>query len=120
MTKIPIDECKKRNASRSSIKVVPDEAIDKMYARFETQKNPGGIVVLEPTDDALNKLKYEPEDFNQWSKIHIIGDVHGCYSCLSEYLGEMKSDELYIFVGDYLDRGIENAEMFRFLVNMYE
>lgn len=118
MTGLPIEECKKRNAGRQDLKVVPDDAIDKMYARFATQKNPGGITVLEPTDDCLDKIIYRPEDFSHWKKIHIIGDVHGCYSCLKEYLGETKPDELYIFVGDYLDRGIENAEMFDFLVNM--
>lgn len=103
MTDIPIEECKRRNAQREWLKRVPEAAIDKMYARFATQKVPSGVTVLPSTTDVLSDLNYSPNDFNQWKKIHIIGDIHGCYTCLSEYLGEMKDDELYIFVGDYLD-----------------
>lgn len=118
MTGVPIEECKKRNASRESLKIVPEEVIDKMYSRFATQKIPGGVTVLDPSDNVMDKISYKPENFDNWKKVHIIGDVHGCYSCLNEYLGNMNPDELYIFVGDYLDRGIENAEMFKFLVEM--
>lgn len=46
------------------------------------------------------------------------GDIHGCYTALKEYLdsvGGIKEDEYYIFCGDYIDRGIENGEVIRFL-----
>lgn len=118
MTDLPIEECKRRNAQREWLKRVPEAAIDKMYARFATQKVPSGVTVLPSTTDVMSDLNYCPNDFNQWKKIHIIGDIHGCYTCLSEYLGEMKDDELYIFVGDYLDRGIENVEVFKFLCDV--
>lgn len=118
MTDLPIEECKRRNAQREWLKRVPEAAIDKMYARFATQKVPSGVTVLPSTTDVMSDLNYCPNDFNQWKKIHVIGDVHGCYTCLSEYLGEMKDDELYIFVGDYLDRGIENVEVFKFLCDV--
>lgn len=118
MTDLPIEECKRRNAQREWLKRVPEAAIDKMYARFATQKVPSGVTVLPSTTDVMSDLNYCPNDFNQWKKIHVIGDVHGCYTCLNEYLGEMKDDELYIFVGDYLDRGIENVEVFKFLFDV--
>lgn len=118
MTDLPIEECKRRNAQREWLKRVPEAAIDKMYARFATQKVPSGVTVLPSTTDVMSDLNYCPNDFNQWKKIHVIGDVHGCYTCLNEYLGEMKNDELYIFVGDYLDRGIENVEVFKFLCDV--
>ena len=112
MTDLPIEECKRRNAQREWLKRVPEAAIDKMYARFATQKVPSGVNVLPSTTDVMSDLNYCPNDFNQWKKIHVIGDIHGCYTCLSEYLGEMKDDELYIFVGDYLYHGIEHIEGF--------
>ena len=96
MTDLPIEECKRRNAQREWLKRVPEAAIDKMYARFATQKVPSGVTVLPSTTDVMSNLNYCPNDFNQWKKIHVIGDVHGCYTCLSEYLGEMKGDELYM------------------------
>lgn len=118
MTDIPIEEVKRRNSMRNELKRVPDEVIDKMYSRFETQKIPSGIKVLKP--DELNTIWYKPINFDvddKYKKIHIIGDVHGCYTVLNEYLnGEFKHDELYIFTGDYLDRGIENAEVMNLLL----
>lgn len=32
--------------------------------------------------------------------------------------GGIKDDEMYIFVGDYIDRGIENAEVIAFLMSI--
>lgn len=98
MTDLPIEECKRRNAQREWLKRVPEAAIDKMYARFATQKVPSGVTVLPSTTDVMSDLNYSPNDFNQWKKINIIGDIHGCYTCLSEYLGEMKDDELYMWL----------------------
>lgn len=118
MTDLPIEECKTRNKQRDKFKWVPDEAIDKMYSRFATQKVPSGIAVLKP--DELHKILYHANDLNGYKKIHIIGDVHGCYTCLKEYLGEMKDDEFYLFCGDYIDRGIENAEVVKFLLTLIE
>lgn len=121
MTDIPIEEVKCRNRLRDEIKQVPDEVIDKMYSRFETQSVPTGIKILKP--DELDTIWYKPMDldynpFNVWNKVHVIGDIHGCYTVLKNYLdinGGFKSDELFVFCGDYIDRGIENAEVIKFL-----
>lgn len=118
MTDLPIEECKKRNTEREAYKQVPEEVIDKMYARFATQKIPSGLTILKPLD--IDKIFYEPIDMNQWKKIHIIGDIHGCNTCLQEYLGEMKDDEYYIFCGDYIDRGPENVDVVKFLLSLIE
>ena len=112
MTDIPIEEVKRRNASRDELKRVPDSVIDKMYSRFETQQIPAGIKVLKP--DELDTIWYRSMDLSEYKKIHIIGDIHGCYTVLKNYIdsnGGFKSDEFYIFTGDYIDRGIENAEV---------
>lgn len=121
MTDLPIDVCKERNSQREPLKRVPEEAIDKMYARFETQKVPTGITVLKP--DELDKIWIHPIDLSQYHKIHHIGDIHGCNTVLQDYLnsnGGIKDDELYIFLGDYIDRGIENVEVLKFLLGIYQ
>lgn len=120
-TSLPIEVVKERNRNRPELKRVPDEAIDKMYSRFQTQKIPAGITVLRP--DELDRIWYKPMDFNQYKKVHHIGDIHGCYTALKQYLddnGGMKDDEMYIFVGDYIDRGLENAEVVKFLLSVYQ
>lgn len=121
MTDIPIEEVKRRNVNREEIKRVPEEVIDKFYSRFATQQIPSGIKVLKP--DELDTIWYRPMDLSAYNKIHVIGDIHGCYTTLKEYIdtsGGIKANEFYIFAGDYVDRGIENAETVNYLCGLSE
>lgn len=118
-TDIPIDEVKRRNTNREVLKRVPEETIDKMYSRFATQKIPSGIKVIKP--DELDTIWMRMIDLSDYNKIHHIGDIHGCNTVLQKYFsdnGGMKDDEFYIFTGDYIDRGLENAEVVKFLISI--
>ena len=116
MTDLPIEECKRRNASRVPLKVVPDECIDKMYSRFKTQKIPSGITVLKP--DEFDRVFFHKIDLSEYKKIVHIGDIHGAYTALMEYFKDgFRDDYFYIFLGDYTDRGIENAETLNFMMD---
>ncbi len=118
-TGIPIEEVKRRNAGREPLKRVSDQVIEKMYSRFATQKIPSGVKVISPEE--LDTIWFPPRDFSQYKKVHHIGDIHGCNTALQQYLsdnGGMKDDEFYIFTGDYIDRGIENAEVVNFLISI--
>lgn len=117
-TDLPIEECKRRNSLRSFLKQVPEEVIDKMYARFETQSIPSGIKVIKA--DELNNIWFKKIDMNKYEKIVHIGDIHGCYTALMEYFKNGLNDNYaYIFLGDLLDRGIENAEVLKFMLEIY-
>lgn len=118
-TDIPIDEVKRRNANREPLKRVPDAVIDKMYSRFASQKIPSGVKVIKP--DELDTIWMKQFDLSEYKKIHHIGDIHGCNTALQKYLsdnGGIKDDEMYIFLGDYIDRGIENADVIKFLISI--
>ena len=118
-TDIPIEEVKRRNAGRDELKRVPEEAIDKMYSRFATQKIPAGIKVIKPNE--LDTIFMKCIDLSEYNKIHHIGDIHGCNTALQKYLldnGGIKDDEFYIFTGDYIDRGLENADVVNFLISI--
>lgn len=118
-TDIPIEETKRRNRMRPTVKQVPDEAIEKMYSRFATQKIPSGITVIKP--DELDRVWMKQIDLSSYKKVHIIGDIHGCATALKEYIQNViNPDEFYIFTGDYIDRGLENAEVVNFLLAIYE
>ena len=121
MTDLPMEECIKRNLLRQpSYKVVPTEAIETQYSRFKTQKIPSGIKVIKP-NEFEEVVQFKPIDLSKYEKIHHIGDIHGCYSALQEYLKEgIKDNEFYIFCGDYCDRGIENAKVLNFLFNIMD
>ena len=118
-TDIPIEEVKRRNANREVLKRVPEEVIDKMYSRFATQKIPSGIKVIKP--DELDTVWMTMFDLSEYKKIHHIGDIHGCNTVLQKYLsdnGGIKDEEMYIFTGDYIDRGLENADVVKFLISI--
>lgn len=89
--------------------------------------------ILEKTQNALKKIpkKYKilkPEEWKNclyqmpnlsaYKKIHHIGDIQGCYSVLKKYLKQIKEDEYYIFLGDYINRGIENGKVLKFLLKI--
>ncbi len=118
-TDIPIEEVKRRNSNREELKRVPDAVIDKMYSRFKTQKIPSGIKVIKPNE--LDTIWTKLFDLSEYRKIHHIGDIHGCYTALKKYFddnGGIKDDEMYIFTGDYIDRGVENADVVKFLISI--
>jgi len=118
-TDLPIEECKKRNSQRDGYKVVPDFVIDKMYSRFEGQKIPSSMTVIKP-ENFDNEVKFPIFDLSEYNKIHFIGDIHGCNTVLQEYFKEgIKEDEYYIFTGDFIDRGIENADVLKFMLTIY-
>lgn len=115
MTDLPIEECKRRNAGRIPLKQVPEESIDRMYARFKSQKIPSGIKVLKPEE--LDQIWLKKFDMSKYEKIVHIGDIHGCNTALMEYFKEGFNDNyFYIFVGDLVDRGIENADVVKFFI----
>ena len=115
-TDLPIEECKRRNAQREPLKRVPEESIDKMYARFKNQKIPGRIKAIKP--DELDTIWMREFDMSHYAKVVHIGDIHGCYTALSEYFKNNSLDDektMYIFTGDYIDRGLENVEVMNFM-----
>ena len=118
-TDIPIEVAKERNAGRPEYKQVPEAEIDKVYSRFATQGKTSGFTVVKP-EEFEKILTTEPYNWNDYENIHIFGDIHGCYEPLKEYFEKYPYTEKdgYIFVGDYLDRGIQNLEVFNFIKDM--
>ena len=121
-TDVPLETCLKQNKMRNEFKVVPDEAIKNIYARFESQPVPSGITVIKP-NEFKDIIKNDPIDLSSYKKLVFIGDIHGCYDTLMQYPDfkeGLKDDTEYIFIGDYLDRGNQNAEVFNFLTSIMD
>ena len=118
MTDVPIEVAKAQNAKRDPIKFVPEEAIDRAYARFANQKIPSGIKVIKPNE--LDTIWYKSVDLSSYDKVHIIGDIHGCYTALKRFMNDVdvNANEYFIFLGDYLDRGLENVETIEYLMEL--
>lgn len=119
-TNVDKDECIKRDSLRDENKRVGKYVIERMYQSMINSKVPGGIKVVS-SEDWLKETRYRTVDLSAYSKIHHIGDIHGCYTALKNYLnGNLKDDEFYIFIGDYIDRGIENVEMIKYIASIAE
>lgn len=123
-TKVPLETVLERNKQRASYKFVPEDAIKKMYAVFEEEEGKGQVIagfdVVTPEqaiDIINNSLLF---DFNKYEKVVVFGDIHGCYEPLKTYFSEnpFDSKNFYIFVGDYLDRGVQNKEVLEFLISL--
>lgn len=118
-TSIPKDIVYTRNKGREIFKIVPQSSIDKSYKLFAKETPPSSFKVISPEnfDEIINT---NPRNFDKYENIHIIGDIHGCYSALIKYFEEypINMQDAYIFTGDYFDRGIENYETLKYLLNL--
>lgn len=115
-TDVPLDVCLRQNKQRVKYKWVPNSAIENIYARFATQQIPSGVQVIKP--DEFDTILEKPIDLSEYKKIVFIGDIHGCYDTLMQYpdfKNGLDPDVEYIFCGDYIDRGNQNAETMKFL-----
>lgn len=128
MTDIPMDVVKERNALRSSMKIVPEEYIERVYSRFETQSIPSGIQPVRP-DAFWETVGVEPFDLSSYNRVIHIGDVHGCYDTLMTALDQLSGANMvdhldpeaaYIFLGDYIDRGPDSAKVIEYLLQICE
>ena len=116
-TDVPLDVCKKQNLQRSEDKIVPEQSIENIYSRFATQPVPAGVEVIKPNE--LDKILEKPIDLSSYRKIVLIGDIHGCYDTLMQYFKNGLEDDVeYIFLGDYIDRGNQNAEVMKWLYSI--
>ncbi len=115
-TNISKEELYKRNLNREEYKIVPEYAIDRVCNAFSRVVIPSSFQIVKP-ENFSDIIKNVPKDFNNFQHIHILGDIHGCYRALKEYFDKYKieKNDAYIFVGDYFDRGVENANTFNYL-----
>ena len=117
-TDITPDVCKAQNAQRPLWKQVPESAIDRHYSRF-VQPLPNYVTMIKR--DELWKLQAPLMDYtSEYKKIKVFGDVHGCYTALMQALGgeELADDTLYIFAGDYIDRGVETGKLLKWMLSV--
>ncbi len=115
-TDIPKEEVYKRNQNREKYKIVPNETIDRIYKVLLKEKVPAVFKIIKK-ENFYEIINSNPQDLNKYDKVHIIGDIHGCYSALKQYFEEnpLNKNALYIFLGDYFDRGVENYKTFKLL-----
>lgn len=118
-----IRQAKIGNRKREQYKIVSDEVIERMQNQLDVcNKVPNYFKVLDP-EQAIKKLKEESIlDYNQFEKVVVIPDLHGCYEPIKSYFEEKPFNEnyMYVFLGDFIDRGYQNKEVLEFLISIVD
>lgn len=115
---VPLEEALKRNKERDNYKYVPERVIERTYETIKkNEKLPSGLKKIESIDEIIN---FYTADVNQYEKVVIIGDIHSCAEPLKEVLKDFNEETLYVFVGDYFDRGIQAVETFKIMLDLLE
>ena len=115
---VPLEEALRRNKERDSYKYVPERVIERTYETIKNnEKFPSALKKIESIDEIIN---FYTADVNQYEKVVIIGDIHSCAEPLKEVLKDFNEETLYIFVGDYFDRGIQPVETFNIMLDLLE
>lgn len=114
-TDVSVEECIRRDGERPEHKQVGESVIRRMGESLRNSTVPGGIKVIKP-EDWLLETRYRTIDLSKYEKVVHIGDIHGCYTALQNYLKDgINPNYFYIFIGDYIDRGLENIEMVHYI-----
>ena len=121
---VPIEEVFGRNINRPYYGTIDSirDSLENIYARFKAFDIPSYFTALNPDDSIWDFLNQKPLDVSKYKKIVFIGDIHGCFNPLEKYFNEhpFSEENLYVFMGDYFDRGLQNDLVCEWLLNHYE
>ena len=128
---VPLDTALARQEGRHELRKVPRASLE----RFLKIMKDNPLTVEDPSREILIKgdeagsqiavlkswLEVPTIDLSRYSSVVHIGDLQGCYSVLAGPDGPLangfRDDTFYVFVGDLLDRGIENGKVLRWFVD---
>lgn len=125
LTGIPLDVALARNAQRPELTRVPERAIERTLKRLKDSPRPADVPVIEwspqVAEDLDRWLAVPTLDLSGYKKVVHIGDIQGCWSVLAGPGGPLHAgldpEVAYVFVGDLLDRGLENGEVMRWFLD---
>nr|DAE82955.1 MAG TPA: RNA ligase [Caudoviricetes sp.] len=116
MTVIDFDKSKEDCISDDKLRTDCSHVGEKVISKMKKEPIPSGIKSIKPEQfHDFIESKTQALDFNKYNKVHVIGDIHGCYTALMKYMDCVSLEDAVVFVGDYFDRGVENYLTFKFL-----
>jgi predicted kinase len=124
-TKIDFEKIKIQNSLRPIYSIVPESVLMRQKENLE-KSLPNNIKKIYIDDskkyieEVQNFLEPKLNNLDKYNRIIHIGDLQGCYTVFKEFerlMGSFKKDDFLIFIGDALDRGIENDKIMRWLID---
>ena len=100
-----LEQCLEWNKKRAAHKFVPETVVKKAYELIQENNFPKNYQRIY----SMNEIKnfYIEDLTGKYEKIKVVGDIHSCGTALEKFLEDFSEDTLYVFCGDYFDRGIE-------------
>jgi predicted kinase len=131
LTNVSLETALARQEDRHELRKVPRQSLERFIKIMRDNplsvEDPGRETMIKGDETgshigALRSWLEEPTlDLSAYKSVVHIGDVQGCYSVLAGKDGPLadgfRDDTFYIFVGDLLDRGIENGKVLRWFVD---
>ena len=113
----PLEKALEQNRSRDEYKFVPEKAIKLAYDRIQNMKKLSWYNFIDDISEINN---FYTQDLNQYDKVFIFGDIHGCIEPLDDFFKENPFNEkyAYIFLGDYIDRGLDNLAVMNKMIEL--
>lgn len=125
----PLDVLLARREKRTD-KFIPADVIIKKYLTYPSSLNDSNITNINDFD---NKSLYRFDNLGLYeftrTRCHtlkgytgviVVGDIHSCANVLQRFLdNNFREDYLFIFLGDYFDRGLEPVRTWNILKNLY-
>lgn len=107
---VPLETCLERNRTRDKYKFVPEEAIKRCHTLISQTELSKGVKKIDKIEEINNF--YVDNITDKYNRVIITGDIHSCNNVLGQMFEKegFREDTLYVFLGDYLDRGIEHKE----------
>ena len=114
---IPLETCLAQNAMRLEYKQVPEEVIKKHHQAITSSIVPKTVNVIKDLNSWISSF-HKTRNMDEYSKLHFIGDIQGCFEPVREYFKNgFAENEFYIFTGDFLDRGIQNGQVLKWVLD---
>lgn len=104
---LTVEELIERDRKRG-LGQVGEKAIRRHHARILNfdKDLPSRYGAMTP-EEMIESLNWRIADANNYREIKVIGDVHASATALNTALEGFNLETLYVFIGDYFDRGVE-------------
>ena len=115
-----LEDCIINNRKRAidnTYKYVPEQAIERIHALIESTELTSKFKRIYDVKSIMNF--YTDNITDKYKEVFVIGDIHSCNTVLKIFLDKhFDPNNLYVFLGDYFDRGIEHKETFNTLYKL--
>lgn len=122
---VPISTLLARQEKRTD-KFIPADVIVKKYLAYPEKLNDPNITNINDYD-CKNAYTFNTCGLSEFVKTHcpilkgytgviVVGDIHSCANVLQRFLdNNFREDYLFVFLGDYFDRGLEPVRTWHIL-----